>query len=217
MLIIVSEDLGAAGAADVRGRVANVVGTRIDALCVLKVVTGGVAPPGLVDEAPEPGRVGRVGKVGRVGRGYSSSSQSSSPPCVGVPVGLAGVFKVVGTERLLEETWSLKAPPGTEKEVDTKGTVLLELLWSTVELRVMKIGGAKVLLAEAESVGSQSSSSPPVGTAGVGVEADVEDAWVMNMPPEVELLVKDVSDDEAVDEVAEVVEEPPMDVDDVKN
>lgn len=113
----------------------------------------------------------------------------------------------------------------------------------------MKIGGAKVLLAETESVGSQSSSSPSsVGTAGGGVEADVgelgvleadvEEAWVMKMPPEVELLVKDVSDDEAVEKVApsvgssvgsqssvsvgtemvaEVVEEPPMDADDVKN
>lgn len=111
----------------------------------------------------------------------------------------------------------------------------------------MKIGGAKVLLAETESVGSQSSSSPSVGTAGVGVEADVgelgvleadvEEACVMNMPPEVELLVKDVSDDEVVEVapgvgssvgsqssvsvgtemVAEVVEEPPIDVDDVKN
>lgn len=104
-----------------RGRVANVVGTRIDALCVLKVVTVGNAPPGLVDEAPEPGRVGRGG------RGYSSSSQSSSLTGVGVPVGLAGVFKVVGTERLLEETWSLKVPPGTEKEVGTKETMLVEL------------------------------------------------------------------------------------------
>lgn len=66
----------------------------------------------------------------------------------------------------------------------------------------MKIGGAKVLLAETESVGSQSSSSPSVGTAGVGVEADVGELgvleadvedWVKNMPPpEVELLVKDV-------------------------
>lgn len=121
----------------------------------------------------------------------------------------------------------------------------------------MKIGGARVLLAETESVGSQSSSSSPssVGTAGVGVEAgveelgvleaDVEETWVMNMLPEVELLikdvellVKDVSDDEAVDDVApgvgssvgpqssvsvgtemvaEVVEEPPMDADDVMN
>lgn len=111
---------------------------------------------------------------------------------------------------------------------------------------MIKIGGAKVLLAEPESVGSQSPSLPSSVGTGVAkltvlelgvLEADVEEAWVMNMPPEVELLVKDVSD-EAVDEVApgvgssvgsqssvsvgtemvaEVVEEPPIDVDDVKN
>lgn len=118
-----------------RDTVANVVGTRVDAPGVLKVVTVGNAPPGLVDEAPEPGRVGRVG---RAGRGYSLSSQSSSSPGVGVPVGLAGVFKplvtamigtetLMGTVTLLEETWSLKAPPGTEKEVGTTGTMLVEL------------------------------------------------------------------------------------------
>lgn len=121
-----------------RDTVANVVGTRVDAPCVLKVVTVGNAPPGLVDEAPEPGRVGRVGRGGRGGRGYSLSSQSSSSPGVGVPVGLAGVLKplvtammgtetLMGTVTLLEETWSLKAPPGTEKEVGTTGTTLVEL------------------------------------------------------------------------------------------
>lgn len=92
-----------------RDTVANVVGTRVDATCVLKVVTVGSASLGLVDEAPEPGRVGRVGRVGRAGSGYSSSSQSSSPPGVGVPVGLAGVFKplvtaMIGTVTLIEET-----------------------------------------------------------------------------------------------------------------
>lgn len=155
-----------------RGRVANVVGTLLDALCelegveapppplppgadedcaklvtgvfceaevaleavcVLEVVTGGIPALDLVvDEAPEPGGVG-----------WSSSSQSSSSPGVGVPLGSAVVLDslvtaLVGTvavATVLEETWSLKAPPGTENEelelmvgVGWKGTTLVGVL-----------------------------------------------------------------------------------------
>lgn len=161
-----------------RGRVAKVVGMPMGRVRV-GILMGGKPP------LPPPGTgvlstVGMVrgvtvgfplpGMVNEPPGGVSSSQSSSPPPGVGVPVGPAGSVAVLVAVAVVP-VWSLKAPPGIEKEVVVvvvalAGTLPVEL-WVFVSVAV-----------ELLSVGSQS-SPPSVAVAAVKVavlELDVIEA-----------------------------------------
>lgn len=112
--------------ADGRGSVAKVVGTPCETNGTLDEApplpgTGELETPGVgVGVGVGMPALGPVGVTARTGR-LGSSSQSSPPtPGVGRALGLLDTSRVGAvdvTETVLkEDEWSLKAPPGTEKE-----------------------------------------------------------------------------------------------------